>query len=645
MSFKHNSIFTKFQLDTNLEKDLLFLVLFSIINHLKKNLSLKNWLHDEIFENLTPFYTNSEIENLIKILKKSSIIESTSTSKIIEEVFQKNISKISYDDIIKILPKSIQKKFAIYYTKTDVSLFIAEILKQFKFNSVFDPACGNGRLLDSVSNNKRILFGTDLFSIKFFDNTKHKIIENIDFLRIDKNGKSKKKFVINQKFDLVIMNPPYTRFSNLNPNYRESILSQIKINSMPQMGLHGYFIIHSYNFLNANGILVAILPASVLFSKHAHELRLFLLNNFSLKYIISYSNDDSFSDNSSFKEIILIAEKNTLDFTCDFISLPNKINQTNYLKLATSITNKKHEEKLISSKISKTELSNSSNWSSFFCNPQKNKIKKDSLKLKKFKLMNFEIRRGTESFGPEFFYLPNKYWKIIKNTKNSVKIFNLNSNIILDIPNQFLIPGIIRTKPNAKKITLEHNDFFMSIPPLALDELPLSIQKYINWGSTIDLAIKQHSYSKKNPWYSFLFSQLQRKSFYGNLLLIRKLRFNTMSVIAHFNPKNIPASKAFYIIQCPKPYEKIIAAWLNSTYFLKHMSNSRRRISDNWGELMISDILELECIDPTQINKKSSNIIKSVFDELSSKELPTILEQQTDSIKNSLDDALSELKI
>ena len=75
------------------------------------------------------------------------------------------------------------------------------------------------------------------------------------------------------------------------------------------------------------------------------------------------------------------------------------------------------------------------------------------------------------------------------------------------------------------------------------------------------------------------------------------------------------------------------------------MSNSRRRISDNWGELMISDILELECIDPTQMDKKSIQTLENIFDKLSSKELPNILEQHDHTIKKSLDEAIIKFKI
>lgn len=635
---KSDELFAKFEVDRNLDQDFSYLALFSIISHLKKNSTLKNWMEKADFKNLSAFYDASEITEIKKILKKSSMLKSSTIRELVEGIFQKSVSNITYDDIIKILPKTIQKKFAIYYTKKDVSLFIGEILKSFSFKSVLDPACGNGRLLDSVYEENRIFHGIDLFSIAFSDTSKHRIIQNYDFLRIDNSIKNKKKSIHNKKFDLVIMNPPYTRFSNLNSDYRKSVLSKVNFKSMPQMGLHGYFIIHSYYFLNPKGLLVAVLPASILFSKHADELRLFLLNNFSLKYIISYHDDDSFSDYSNFKEIILIAEKNSSDFTCNFISLKNKITAKNYSVLANSIVNKEKTNQLTSTTITKDQLSASSNWSSFLIN--KNSINKNSTKLKKFKSLNFQIRRGTESFGPDFFYLPNKFWNIQKRSKNSIFISNSNEGLTLEIPKKYLVCGIIRTKPHTKKITVENDEFFMSIPPLPLDQLPQSLQKYVNWGSKLDLAMMRHSFSKTNPWYSFLHHQLQRKSFYGSILLLRKLRFNTMGVIAHYNPEKLPASKAFYIILCPKSYEKIIVLWLNSTYFLEHMANFRRRISANWGELMISDLLEMKCVDPSKIDKQSINIFEKIFDCISSKKLPSIADQKNNSLKQLLNETI-----
>ena len=79
-------------------------------------------------------------------------------------------------------------------------------------------------------------------------------------------------------FDLIITNPPYTRFSNLSFGYRRFLQSKFDKHSMKQIGLHAYFIIHLANFLRNNGFLAAVLPASILYSQETEKLRLFLLN-------------------------------------------------------------------------------------------------------------------------------------------------------------------------------------------------------------------------------------------------------------------------------------------------------------------------------------------------------------------------------
>ena len=40
-------------------------------------------------------------------------------------------------------------------------------------------------------------------------------------------------------------------------------------------------------------------------------------------------------------------------------------------------------------------------------------------------------------------------------------------------------------------------EFFVSIPPIAVKELPLSVQQYVKWGEKLDLAIKHNVFSRK----------------------------------------------------------------------------------------------------------------------------------------------------
>lgn len=634
--------------NSKINDDLSFFVICSIINHLKQHNTLENWHAKEIFDIFGLFYDDLELNMMNFKLKKNLSLYSQLTKSKFEEIFGTEITNISSKQILECLPKTIQKKFAMYYTKKPITQFITKLINSSSIKTVLDPACGDGRLLEIISKSHDVkIYGIDAFSFTEKNKIDGNYLTNVDFLQIDENGYLGKKKIFDDKFDLVITNPPYTRFSNLSTKYRRFLQSKFDSNLMSQMGLHGYFIIHLINFLKHDGILAAVLPASILFSQNTKIIRNFLLDNFSLKYVISYSSDNSFSDNSKFKEIILVAVRKNSEFNCNFISLENEINQKNFQQFASMITKNICTNKSINIKtISKNELRNSSNWLQFFPSNKSSinlSSKKSNFKLSKFKDIVLKIRRGTESFGPDFFYLPNKYWNIKKILKNQIIIQNVKTNKKLTIPSKFLISGLIRTNLYSKEIQPSPQEFFMSIPPLEIKDLPSSIQQYIEWGKHLDLAIKHNTFSQKKLWYSFLHSQLQRKSFFGNILLIRKLRLNTMGVIAHYFEDAIPASKAFYVIQCPKSHSKLIAAWLNSSFFLETMINFRRRISDNWGELMISDILELPSIIPTQIDETLKMEIHKIFDQLCTQKLSNINHQQKLKTKKNLDDVFSNL--
>ena len=116
-----------------------------------------------------------------------------------------------------------------------------------------------------------------------------------------------------------------------------------------------------------------------------------------------------------------------------------------------------------------------------------------------------------------------------------------------------------------------------------------------------------------------------------------------MGIIAHHLEHSIPASKGFYIIQCSKENSRIICAWLNSSFFLSQVMKYRRRIAEQWGELMISDIKKFLILDPSKIDSQYRKKINTEFDKLCSKELQDLNTQQELKTKNNLDKIFSDL--
>lgn len=123
-----------------------------------------------------------------------------------------------------------------------------------------------------------------------------------------------------ESVDCVIMNPPFTRFQRLArfyEGYTEDIATSFKeykgfING--RMPYCNYFIFLADRFLRPQGsssapLIGAVLPATVLRGDSSEGLRRFILNRYSVPYIIRRRRAANFSEDTQFTEILLILGK------------------------------------------------------------------------------------------------------------------------------------------------------------------------------------------------------------------------------------------------------------------------------------------------------------------------------------------------
>jgi len=316
----------------------------------------------------------------------------------------------------KLIPGTIRKKVAAYYTKPES----AELLAFFAINdcnvNIIDPACGSGQLLiasykrmkqlyeittgNQFSNDihKRFLerqitgidimpFSTHLslinltlqnldflanyLRIAIFDSTKllkNAIITPLQsFLRkvqktitqfttpqktktqgtkkspskligaITLDGKAGRSFKI-ENINTVIMNPPFTRQELINKlaketekQYKKHLIENIikppfkkfdkYINE--KQSFSTYFLFLADKILEDNGNIATVLPVTILRDDVNSETRKYFMNNYSIKYVFTRYDALNFSDDTTFREILLIMQKRkpTNDHLVVYISL------------------------------------------------------------------------------------------------------------------------------------------------------------------------------------------------------------------------------------------------------------------------------------------------------------------------------------
>jgi len=179
--------------------------------------------------------------------------------------------EIKQTNDILIVEEPSKNKYGQYFTPEIIADFMINLADIEQNSKILEPSSGKGVFLDlflekGYKNLSAFELDKNLIAEKH-----NEIVKNESFVSAD----------IKEKFDLIIGNPPYIRWKNLEPELKKELgnnhLWNKYFNSLCDYSY--IFILKSIQHLKENGQLIFITPEYWLNTTHSRGLRNFMLQN------------------------------------------------------------------------------------------------------------------------------------------------------------------------------------------------------------------------------------------------------------------------------------------------------------------------------------------------------------------------------
>lgn len=200
------------------------------------------------------------------------------------------------------------RQLGSYYTPDLTASALARWAIRTGHESFLEPSAGGGALLIAALSRANELARYPAARATAFD-IDPEAIEKLHALDIDQLTVYKADFLEHpffEKFDLVLANPPFNRNHSLTPQRRSSLRDRMGVSGA--IGLWGYFLLHSLNFLKSGGRLASIVPRSILFTRHGEKYLKNLCGQFSEVGVFELSARPSWSNFADEAGAVILAE-------------------------------------------------------------------------------------------------------------------------------------------------------------------------------------------------------------------------------------------------------------------------------------------------------------------------------------------------
>ena len=463
------------------------------------------------------------------------------------------------------------------------------------------------------------------------------------------------------KADVIVTNPPFTRWELLGKEYRDFLWNLVEslgyreYVTRKQLNLQVASLFLMDHLLDENGLLLSVLPASTFYTTYGEAARSMLREKYQINALVENESDKSFSIDSGLKEVIILAtkQKPALHRKTAFATLQSEdIGHIRQIaEAANTQLSKNNGAKWVD--LEETSTLWQPNWSIFFSDTKLRETISEILSraMKNGTVGVWEsiygaqsIVRGVEMYGPDFFFIPNRHWCITEEDGLSVNIRNLKDHSKLRLLKNYLIPALRKPSLYFDAIRPSVKHYLLSVPPKPIKDFQEDLARYIAWGklrATGQPAIRLYG----DFWYSHVNKQLRVKKPFGKVFLPDKVdpTFRNRGLFASHYETPLAASKNFHVVSLNDDYkERLLTLWFNSTLFISYFILTGRKITRSWSRMLEGNYLKMPIINLDSLSKRDAEELEKEFRSILGMKLPPIKQQLNTGYRRNIDRILLE---